>query len=314
MNNPIKSAAILVTYNPVESTLDVIKGLLKMNVHLIVVDNGTKVDNLYINEIEKELMKEQETHFLKLEKNEGLATAQNKGIKLCTSLSNEFIFFFDQDTILPNNYISIMEKSFLDYEANYNEKLGILAPNYFDRNTKEYAQYAFLTDKSYEDRIFNNEKYMEVSFVISSGSMMRMSVINEIGTYIDDFFIDQIDTEYSLRMKKSGYKIIATSEVLLNHTIGDREKKKLFGLTIKPNHHSELRKYYIFRNGKVLIDLYGKEYYGFKVLMYKRFIHDILGILFFEKNKVTKIKSIKKGLTDSKLLKEKIERKSYYYE
>ncbi|MGX6970522.1 glycosyltransferase family 2 protein [Vagococcus bubulae] len=295
-----RTSVVIVTYNPDQSTLNSIKKMLEMDVYLIVVDNGTKNTNKVILQIERMLVGT-ESKYVKFDTNKGLGTAQNKGIEISKRLGKEYIFFFDQDTIIPDGYIGSMINLFTQYEELYPEnKLGILAPNYFDRNTKEYAHYALLTDRGYEDKKFKNELYLEVSFAISSGSLIKIEVINIVGLFREDFFIDQIDTEYCLRMRENGYKVVATSGVLLNHTIGNREKKFFLGLTIKPNHHSEVRKYYIFRNGMYTVRTYGKNYPGLKVLMYKRFIHDILGVCLYETNKKRKLSSMYRGIRDSK--------------
>ena len=290
MNN---IACIIVTYNPESSAIDSIKKIMEENAYIIIVDNGSK-DTDTLRKVQK-IINENHMDFFQYNENKGLACAQNKGIEIAISKNLDYVTFFDQDTIIPNNFFTDMYEGYLLYEETYNEKLGILAPNYLDRNTEEFARFAKLTKWKYEHRSCTEDTFTDVSFVISSGSFMRIDTIKDIGLFIDDFFIDQVDTEYSLRMLSRGYKIAVYKKVLLNHTIGNRSKENFFGLTIKPNHHNEERKFYILRNGVKCMVWYGWNYKGFIVLMTARFIHDIIGTIFYENKKMLKIKSMMLG-------------------
>lgn len=297
----IRSVGVMVTYNPDFDTYKVIKELVAQSIYLIVIDNGSKESSIVIS-LEELKDNVDNLKIIRNDKNIGLAAAQNKGILYADNMDFDYLFFFDQDTLIPKNFVVSMEAAYEKYQTENNYKLGILAPNYKDKNIKDFAHYARLTEKGYEDIILNNSEYKKVSFVISSGSMMSMDLIKKIGLLRDDFFIDQIDTEYSLRVLSCGYDIVATSNALLEHTIGNREKKHFLFLTIKPNHHNSLRKYYIFRNGQYLKKIYGKDYPGFIVLMNHRFIHDLIGVVFFENEKLSKLKSIFKGYKDGNIM------------
>lgn len=296
----IESYAVVVSYNPENDFINVISSLSNQPVDVIVIDNGSKTNTGLLSEIMED--PSSNINLVRLERNIGLANAQNVGIKtIMEKESNwdKYIFFFDQDTIVPHDYISKMTSAYKEYEEkNENDKLGILAPNYKDKNIGDYAHYVKLTEKSYIDKTFHSDKFLDVSIVISSGSMVKIDLIKDIGFFMGGYYIDQIDVEYCLRVLENGYSIIATSVAMLTHTIGDRKKKKLLFLTLKPNFHSAFRKYYIFRNGIITLKQYKNKYPGLKKLMVKRFIHDLLGVIFFEDFKIEKFFSIYKGVRD----------------
>ena len=300
----IRSSAIIVTYNPEIDTLVIIRKLLKQDIDLIIVDNGSNPEHEFLNEMCQIKSVSPNLYFIRNKNNVGLGEAQNIGIKKAISVASDFVFFFDQDTLIPDNYINEMKKSFVLCEEKLGDsKLGILAPNYRDKNIGDYAHFAKLTEHSFEDLSFKEEMFLEVSFVISSGSMMRLETLKKNGFFLKGFFIDQIDTEYCLRLLRNGFKIVATSNVLLIHTIGNREKKKFLNLVIKPNHHSDKRKYTIFRNGIIVLKEYKSDFPGFLTLIFKRFVHDILGVVLFEDKKVSKLIMITKGIKDGILTK-----------
>ncbi len=285
---------IIVTYNPDDSIKAHIKKLIENNSKLIIVDNGSSG----LSSIEDlSVVKNKNVTFLKLKKNYGLAFAQNYAIEHAINDSVDYIFLLDQDSELPADYF---EKMILFYHQWMNKyKIGIVAPNFYDSGIGMQTNYAVLTPLSFRNVSCSDQNMKEVSFVVASGTMIPASVLKNTGLMRSDFFIDHIDSEYSLRLRKSGYKILVNCGMTMNHTIGERTIHKLAGLTIKPNHHGPLRKYYIFRNGLRIIWIYGWRYPGFTVLMFQRMVHDILGILFFEKNKTVKIAAVFQGMIAS---------------
>ncbi len=38
---------------------------------------------------------------------------------------------------------------------------------------------------------------------------------------MEDLFIDSVDTEYCLRLKKNGYRVVRLNEAILYHPLGD---------------------------------------------------------------------------------------------
>lgn len=235
--------------------------------------------------------------FIKLNRNCGLAYAQNIAIKEALQEGIEYIFLLDQDSELPDNYFNIM----IDF---YREKrgaarIGLIAPNFFDPGIKMQTRFADLTPLSYHHVECEGPEPREVSFAVASGCMIPASVLRETGPMRSDFFIDHVDSEYSLRLRKFGYKIVVNCAITMHHTIGERTIHKLAGLTIKPNHHGPLRKFYIFRNGTRLLWMYGWRYPGLLILLSQRMIHDLLGILFFERGKTKKLLFVLRGIVAS---------------
>lgn len=298
--NP-RAAVIIVSYNPEAAILTTVQDLLRQG-HVIVVDNGSsRADGDVLSQLEAQAADPQSGLTLRLlNENKGLAYAQNRGIELARQMGAAFVCFFDQDTQVPADYLPSMLDAMQIAERTH--RVGILAPNYFDFNTGDYARYAILTRHGYThvDSADIRQPFISVSFVISSGSMMRVSLLDELGAFIEPYFIDCVDTEYCLRVLAAGYEILVHTGCVLRHTIGRRTKHRLLGLvTIKPNHHGARRKYSIYRNGWKTVLLYRTAFPGFGVLMSARLIHDALGVIFYEKQKGQKLRAMLRGLRDS---------------
>lgn len=291
-----KTVAVLVTYHPSEKTIQLVQAFLKEQQAFLIVDNGSEASSVTVQL--QRLVQEAQVNghllaaeWLPLGENKGLAAAQNVGIRRAKSLGAEGVFFFDQDSAIPDGFFQKMVE---EYERlSEKERIGILAPSLFDSNLKEYGRYARLTPHGYTT-VHDLKEPATVSFVVSSASFMPIEVFQE-KLFIEAFFIDQVDTEWSLRLLQRGYAIVVTNRVVFSHTIGDRTVHHFLGLTIRPNHHGPLRKFYIYRNGRKTMALYGKQFPGFRRLMTFRLIHDLLGVLLYEKEKAKKLQAIWQG-------------------
>lgn len=288
--------AVIVTFNPKSDQLiKNISNVIIDNGFVLCVDNGSN-NSTFDNPFFKN---NPNLYLIRLANNKGLAYAQNVGIEYAKGHDFDYVTFLDQDSDLPPHFTQKMIKEY-DVAAFKYHNIGMLVPNFFDKNIKEFTHFAKLTKHSYVTKKFKGEHFLMVSFAVASGSLMRVDLFNKVGMFIDKFFIDQIDTEFCLRLLSHDFTIIATSKVVLKHTIGNRKKKKLFFLTIKPNYHSEFRKYTIFRNGVKTVRIYGNKFKGFRILMNRRFVHDFIGVVFFEKHKAVKIKAMLEGILDGR--------------
>lgn len=291
MNGPsMRTLVVIVTYNPDAATLRLIHSCLGQPSSVMVVDNGSRP-----SPVMDEIASTAELIFRKLDRNHGLALAQNVGIRHAQNAQYDRIMFLDQDTDIPETFISDMNGEF-NRLTDAGNRVGILGPNYFDRNTNEDAHFARLTKRGYTDVTLTGNDASEVSFIISSGSMMNVSLFQQTGYFVEEFFIDQVDTEFCLRVASHGLKVFATPRVKITHTIGNRTKHKLLFLTIKPNHHKAFRKFFIVRNGIKAMMIYRRRFPGFVQLMCFRLIHDLLAVLFHEQDKWAKLRSMWQGL------------------
>ena len=298
----ISVLAIVVTYNPeIEVLLRNVKTLLDDGSVVFISDNGSQNADLlqttfsapYYNE--RVILKRNESNI-------GLAAAQNSGLHFAVDKGMDFVNFFDQDTLIPSGFTEDMVKEYRKLVETSSDAIGMLAPNFYDFRLNEYTHFARLTKTGYTDVsvIPGSANFISVSFVVSSGSMMPVDVVKKIGFLKETYFIDQVDTEYALRVQRFGFKIFVTPRVTMSHTIGHRDKKQLLWLTIKPNYHSAVRKYFIFRNGVKTVHEYKTDFPGIRVLMFKRFVHDFLGVVFFEKNKIKKVIAMAEGIRDGR--------------
>lgn len=261
---------VLVTYNPSKKHLQNIFKLSRLFDNLIVIDNT--------HEREIDLPEVLNFDFLPQGKNIGLSKALNIGIK--TALEHkkcDYILLMDQDSVIS-----------LD---NIMEMLTILKDSKYDVIGPNYTKNINLIKNQGSDNI----GVMEVSTIITSGSLTSREVFNEVGLMDETLFIDYIDYEWCLRAKYKGYKIGIAKHLSMYHELGSRQIT-FFGIK-KPIHNNAMRQYYIVRNNLILV---ARSYVPFHLRVKHAFklIYRLIGYPLFSNSKLKTIRAIFFGIKD----------------
>ena len=283
--------AVVVTYFPDESCLENLEILCNRCDRLIIVDNTP------MNGSDR-FPKSQDTTVFKLGRNIGLAAGLNKGIEFGGRSGYENIFLFDQDSRQPARFFEDMLR-FKSWADRLNKNFAFYVPDFYDRHSKSFATFPMLKPFTIKHRKcgqINSVPSDEALIAVTSGTLLKYSAYKRLGPLREDYFIDFIDNEYCLRAYKAGFKIAINCGVVLNHAIGRRSVRKWLGLTLKPNFHSPLRRYYIARNGvRTALD-YGGLLPVYAGLIFCRLGHELLSVLLFEDRRIQKLKAMGRGV------------------
>ncbi|EMH6514317.1 glycosyltransferase family 2 protein [Raoultella ornithinolytica] len=232
--------AVIVTFHPrIEQVKKLLQSLNAQGISSITVDNGTlgkKEEEDIINL----------THVLRLNDNFGIAKAQNEGIMYAKSSGAKYILFFDQDSDIQDDFINSLMKDFKEIEEQ-GIPIAVMGPTFIDSRYKFYYKQIRL-DKYGVRKKVNPQDYsspFEVTIIISSGSLVPVSILDDVGYMDENLFIDYVDTEWCLRAISKGYKIYVSNSAIMEHAIGD--KMITFGGVHIPV-HSPIRRYYRIRN------------------------------------------------------------------
>lgn len=200
--------------------------------------------------------------YLDLHKNHGIAYAQNKGIEVAKASGAKFVLLLDQDSALPDNMVS-------DLMTVYNSlitvghKVATVGPAFLDEKTNELAKVIRHRELRVHKSIPNQSNNFEVAdYVISSGSLIPIEVLDEVGDMDEQLFIDWVDIEWGMRAKRYGYVSYIAPRVIMRHSIGDEYVK--FGHK-NINLHTDFRNYFIVRNS-IYLSLYSKLPLNFKII------------------------------------------------
>jgi rhamnosyltransferase len=107
-----------------------------------------------------------------------------------------------------------------------------------------------------------------------------MSLFNEIGGFNEKYFIDSVDFEFCLRVKKKGYRVLMSNTDYIKHELGVRKNMSFFSIIT----HSSIRNFYIARNH---VDLSLRYFRYFPIFIVKKnifFVLHFFKLLLFERN------------------------------
>ena len=263
----MKIGCVVVLYNPDIQALNNISKYPQLD-QLILVDNSSKNNSNLFSSI----LLNKNVIYKPLLNNYGIAYALNLGIKSMND-DIEFVITMDQDSNLTNTIISTYRKYTLSHDNIY-----ALTPQYkTDRNT-----------------ITNIHGVEKVDLSMQSGSLFNIKLFKIIGYFNEKLFLDVVDWEYFLRMKKYGFDLIKCNEAILIHSPAKTESKKLIFKKIRYGVASPVRYYYQARN----LLWVGRKYNSIK--LYINLIVKFLKIIVLFKNKKRYLEYFNKGIQDAR--------------
>lgn len=235
---------VIVSYNPnYKNIFDLIKRLIDQDVFVIWVDNFS--DN-FKGFSELKGLNQSKIDLITLSENYGIAHAQNVGIEKAIQLGADSIVFFDQDSEIDEKFIHNLTT---DYNTLREKGINVAAigPRFVDKKLGFYAPGLIVkkTGLISKKDLKNISQPEAVGMIISSGSLIPVHALKDIGLMNQDLFIDYVDTEWCLRALKKGYQIYISDKATMYHSVGE-STITLFGRTCPV--HSAHRRYYRVRN------------------------------------------------------------------
>lgn len=232
---------------------------------------------------------------IRLNDNFGIAYAQNVAIEKAIHNDSDYVLFFDQDSFVTSHFVQDL---YFDYQIIKDQgvKLAAIGPRFIDERYNFYYPGLKLNGMGLIDKfdISHIKAPCEVSVLISSGTLVSVEALKDIGLMREEFFIDFVDTEWCFRALSKEYKIYVSQKAFMKHSIGDDVVRILnFNIPV----HSAFRRYYRVRN---LFFMWKMSYIPKLLtskLMISNFIHQILLILLKDK-KLDYIKYYSKAIKD----------------
>lgn len=256
-------SAVVVWYNPTNKEKENINSYIKYVDKLYIVDNSEK-ENAFENN--------KKIHYVFNGENLGIAKALNIGADLALKEKYDWLLTMDQDTSFKNDDV----KKIFEYIKNNDMKnIGIVSPWH---DTKLHIQ------KPKEEIDYPID-------VMTSGNFLNLKILKKIGGFKDEYFIDGVDIEYCLRLKKYNYKVMRLNKFSIKHNLGNISYKHFFKKELLCLNHNYLRVYYRVRNYNYIKQEYHDIAPEFCDILVK--IKALIWcIIFYEKDKIRKLKSI----------------------
>jgi rhamnosyltransferase len=211
----------------------------------------------------------------------------------------DWIWLFDQDSVPADNGLELLLAG-LDHLNGDTEHVAILAPVCEDESTKmSFPGLIWEDGRTVKAPIKSDQPVTLVDLVISSGTLIRRQAVEAVGLPRADFFMDFVDFEHCLRLRRHGFAIGMVRDSHLNHAVGEPSTFKIFGRTFYWTDHVPWRQYYITRNEVFTI----WQYYGTwrpKVFFFRRLAGLTLFLLLFGKEKLACLDMMWRGFSDGR--------------
>jgi GT2 family glycosyltransferase len=233
---------------------------------------------------------------IRLDKNEGVSGGYCAGLEYALERGYDWAWLLDQDSKpVPRT----VEKLLAEYEAFPEpEKLGLIAPLPVDEETGE-AYPLFLWEER-QRKVFPELRgggLTLVDMVISSGSLIRLDAVRKAGLPRRDFFMDFVDYEHCLRLRRNGFLIGVVKGCAMLHTIGHPRSVTFLGRQKSWLTHPAWRDYYKVRNRAFVV---WQEFPSpkAKAFVVYQLLKQMAGSLLYDPQKITRIGLMWRGFWD----------------
>ncbi len=273
-----RRCAVMVTYYPDLEVKRRILNCLPQIDQLIIVDNTPEAEPelLEIASVSPQL------HIVSNRSNLGIAEALNQGIRLASDWGYKWVLTLDQDSEVAEGLL----ESLLAVASSGLANIGVIGANYRDiRSGRSLADDGEVGE--YEER----------TTVITSGSLINVEQFEKVGGFRADYFIDQVDHEYCLRIRRFGAKVLLSKKILMEHCVGEAGGVHVPIIGALPE-HSALRRYYMARNSVVTIKEFLFDEPSWSVRRAIRLLGGGVVIALFDCARVEKTAAFCQGIVD----------------
>ena len=282
---PSEVCAVLVTHHPDDGFAPRLARIARQVGASIIVDNGSSDETLAM--LRGVAAAPSITLIANLD-NLGVARALNIGVQRAAALGFRSALLFDQDSVAGEGLVA----SLLEIRDSFasTERIAVVGSGYDEPWQRAPAPAAGLS---------HGDTWYEVESVITSGSLLDIAAYFEVGPFRDAFFIDYVDTEFCLRARGQGYRVVKAKQALMSHAIGAPTLHQALWIKKWTTNHSADRRYYIARNDTVLLREYGGyRGPGWALKSLQRRLRTCKRVLLYERQKTAKIRAIVSGWWD----------------
>ena len=268
--------AAITTFNPSISRLfENISAIINQVDKLLIFDNGS----VNFHEIQQLIQPFNKIKLLRSENNLGIAAALNRLFLYASNEKCDWLFTLDQDSVAAKDIISRYKK-YINLP-----NVGILSCEIKDRNFSTI------------DKPLKND-FQKIDLCITSGAFCSVRVWEKSEKFDEWMFIDYVDFDYCLSIRKLGYYVYKINYIGLLHEVGHSRNVRFLGRNYVDYNESVFRQYYLGRN-KFYISRKYRTYFN----PIKEFCSEIRTRIFikkYENDSKEKLAARKRGRKDGK--------------
>lgn len=255
---------VVILYFPDRNLVD------RLNSFVHVVDELLLIDNSESPTVWLASLHNDRTTIIVNNKNLGIARALNQACEYALQKNAAWLLSMDQDSEFDDGSAELLMKCGAEAEGT----VAICCPTYHHQTPRPGHQ---------------------IRFTMTSGSMLRLRAYQLCGPFDEKLFIDSVDHEYCLRLRKAGWKIMKT-QARLHHAPGKKVVHRVSGFSLPVTEHPAWRHYFMARNRLVVM---------FRYMMFDPlfFFHELIEypkqltrIVVFENQKLIRLNYMFRGI------------------
>jgi rhamnosyltransferase len=212
----------------------------------------------------------------------------------------DWVLLMDDDSSAGPNMVEQLAQANQLYEID--PRSVILVPKYLEQSVNREAKFVTAPGGKYHrprfaKQGFSGQPVLQNLFIaISSGSLIKAQLFEQIGMIRESFDIDYLDVDFCLRAIRAGFRIVAVRDAELHHNLGEQTKHQILGRHFFAWNHSARRRFTIYRNRTRIWREYLFRFPGFVIFDALAAVMDLFRIVMFEQQKSAKLRSLLKGV------------------
>ena len=247
--------AVVPTYRPDATLPDLVVRLRRQVQAVIVVDDGSPEGSPpQLDALEGVLV-------LRNDVNSGIAASLNRGVREALRRGAEFVLTMDQDSELPDGFVETALETFARAAG---PEVGMVVVDTVNGRREVPTRRAA-------------DGILDVDEAIQSGTLISARTLRECGLFDERLFIDGVDTEYCLRVRKHGFRVAVAEGTDLTHALGSRVPFRPFGVAVTRKgrestyqYHPPFRHYFVARNSVDIAFRYARRHPGWTATFVRR--------------------------------------------
>jgi GT2 family glycosyltransferase len=291
----VKVATVAVLFEPDYTAAANLDACLKQTDRVIAVDNTpTPRPELVAR------LRESGVHYVPLGENTGIAAALNVGCRVALELGFVWALTLDQDSTPSPGMVDRLctcielQESIATATRRLRSK-GRLAARL---SPATIAVVAPVWQQVGGTPATTADGCAPLDLALTSGSLTRLPTLARLGWFREDFFIDRVDMEYSMRVQRHGSRMVQRQDALLLHRMGRLRRARLGPLSFFVTDYSPLRRYYMVRNVLELRRIYGHEFPAWTQAERWYWRREVFRIMLGEHDRVQKVCMMFQGWLD----------------
>lgn len=240
--------AAIVTYHPqIELLREVVAAVRPQVGRVLIFDNaspGAEVAACF------DELRALGVQVLRSERNVGLGSAINHAARLAREAGFTQILLMDQDSLVGADMVAALQRGLREQQAH--GPVAAVGPQFRDQRTGEVAPFVRIAFPMNRKLFGGPGQAVDCDFLITSGTLLPLDVIDAVGGMDEGLFIDNVDIEWSSRARHHGYRLYGICDAHMQHRIGELVAISALLPSYKRVVHSPTRLYYMMRNRVLL--------------------------------------------------------------